>query len=463
MKKSIGIILLIAIFVSITPVSARATFQTSIAPGTWASSINIQNPTNPTNASATVTLTFYDSTGIKVLEFTVAPPIPAGGSRSLYVPADIGGLSSGQFSVVARSDVDVNIVVNSSSTSPYTAGSYTGLKADGDIGTALYYPGLYNNYYGFSSEIVIQNTDISFPANIQIQFFNQRTGAAVGPIITETVPGGSSKAFPLSEVGGLPTGNTNGLFSAKVTSTNGKSLAGIANIWTAALRGSFADYNAFVDGATSTWVPALYKNYFGFVSSLTVQNIESTMANVTITYSNGVTVTTTLAPNQAAEFFQPNNPQLPSGNTQGVFSAKIVSDKKIVTLVNIEDKTRGLLASYNGAKNPSPTVLCPVVLKEFYQWFSAQTVQNVGTLATNITITYANGNTRAFNNILPNGTVNIIELNTTGSVLPSGSSLAATITSHNGQPLVAVVQQNSNERNIANPGDYLLSYTCANQ
>jgi hypothetical protein len=426
------------------------------APGTWVSSINIQNIGTE---EATVVLNFYDASGNPVppSPYTVTPPIPAGGSRSLYVPTQIPGLSNGQYSVIVSSNQPLQVVVNSSSTNPSTAGAYMGIQAS-QVGKTLYFPGLYKNYYGFYSQIVLQNVEET-DATVTIKFYYQRTGqeaVIVGPF---TIPKTSSRVFALGDLAAVPSGNVNGLLSAVVTSD--KNLAGIANIWSSAYYGEYSDYNAYISGSTVVYAPALYKNYYGFVSSLTVQNLSNENADIRITYSNGVTETKTLLPFQAFEYYQPANPLLPSGNTNGVFSAKIESlnGKPIVVLVNIENKSKGLLASYNGPSDATTSTSCPVVLKAFYGWFSAQTVQNVGTEPTNITITYASGQSKTFNNVPPNGTVNIIELANAGSVLPDGSSVSAVITS-SGQPIVAVVQENSETRYVSTPGDYLLAYTC---
>ncbi|MEM4239247.1 MAG: hypothetical protein QXP49_06050 [Nitrososphaerota archaeon] len=419
------------------------------------SSINIQNVGT---GEATVLLNFYNANGELALSFTVTPPIPGGGSRSLYVPTQIPGLSDGQYSVIASSDQPLQIVVNSSSTSPSTAGAYMGIQAN-QVGKTLYFPGLYKNYYGFYSQMVLQNVEDS-DATVTIKFYYQKTGLEAVTLGPFTIPKTSSRVFALGDLAAVPSGNVNGLLSAVVTSN--KNLAGIANIWSSAYYGEYADYNAYISGSTSVvYAPALYKNYYGFVSSLTVQNLSNENANIRITYSNGVPETKTLSPFQAFEYYQPANPALPSGNVQGVFSAKVESldGKPIVVLVNVEDKTKGLLASYNGPSEATTSAGCPVVLKAFYGWFSAQTVQNVGTAPTDITITYASGQSRTFNNVPPNGTVNIIELANAGSVLPDNSSVSAVITS-SGQPVVAVVQENSNSRYASTPGDYLLAYTC---
>jgi len=448
----------LALFITIIALllPSSSIFAATSAPGSWVSSINIQNPSE---TDADVYLDFYNASGTLILNFHVTPVIPAGGSRSLYVPTDVTGLTSGQYSVVANSNTDVNMVVNSSSTTPSTAGAYTGLK-NTNIGTTLFFPGLYNNYYGFYSELIIQNAGSSV-ANISIQFYNQKTGAAVGSPYTHSIPVSASAIFTLNLLDPtLPSGNTSGLYSAKVTSD--VAVGGIAGNWSSYKSGEYSAYNAATTGGTTAFVPALYNNYYGFVSSLTVQNIDTAAANVTITYSNSQTETFTLETNQAKEFYQPNNLSLPSGNTAGVFSAKITADQEVLALVNVEDKTKGSLASYDGAVEPTNTVTCSVVLKDFYKWFSAETVQNVGTVNTNITVTYADGKTRTFNNVPPNGTINVIELDSAGSVLDPTSSLAATFTS-SASPIVAVVQENSilsyNEVN----GDYLLAYTCSNK
>jgi len=453
-KRLFAIVCVLVLTLTIVPIVGAQVVDTTRAPGTWVSSINIQN-TGTTQAY--VVLDFYSSTGANVLNFVVDPPIVAGGSRSLYVPTQIPGLSDGQYSVIASSDQPLQVVANSTSTSPSTAGAYTGLQSS-EIGSTLFFPGLYNNYYGFYSELVLQNTE-TLAASVDITFYNQTTGAQVAQVLGAAIPATSSRVFSLSGLAGVPSGNTTGLLSAKVVST--RALAGVANIWTGAKFGEYSDYNGYVGGSTTVvYAPALYKNYYGFVSSLTVQNISATSGNIRITYSNGTVETATLGPNQSKEYYQPNNLALPSGNTAGVFSAKVesLSGAQIVVLVNVEDKNKGLLASYNGPSVATTSVNLPVVLKSFYKWFSAETVQNVGTAPTNITITYASGQTRTFSNVPANGTVNIIELATAGSVLPDGSSVSAVVTS-SGQPIVAVVQENSDQLYTTVKGDYLLAYT----
>ncbi len=57
--------------------------------------------------------------------------------------------------------------------------------------------------------------------------------------------------------------------------------------------------------------------------------------------------------------------------------------------------------------------------------------------------------------------MNIVEKANAGSVLPDTSSVSAQITAS--QPIVAVVQENSESRYAQTNGDYLLAYTCVSQ
>lgn len=455
MKKLIALLTLLVLLLPATPVFAQVGTNATGAPGAWVSSINIQNPTA---SPADVLIAFYDASGTLVKNFTV-PTIAANGSVSIYVPSGVSDLAAGQYSSVVSSSVEVNIVVNSSSTVPSTAGAYSGFKSE-ETGASLFFPGLYKDYYTFNSEIVLQNVSGTAAADVSIQFYNQKTGLAVGAPIVDSIPANAAETYKLGAIAALPTGSS-GLFAAKVTST--QPLAGIANIWSPTKFGEMSQYNAFVNGTATAYVPALYKNYYGFVSSLTVQNLDATAQTITVTYSDGTTDTAVVAANAAVEFYQPSNAALPSGNSAGVFSAKVTTTgTKIVALTNVEDKTKGSLASYNGVSTPTDSVLCPVVMKEYYNWFTAETVQNVGAIATDVTVTYANGATRTLANVAPGSTVNVIELTSAGSVLANGASLAASFTSSNAQPLVVVVQENSNTRYSATPGDYLLAYSCNN-
>ena len=460
MKKFVALLILVISLVTVMPVSAQGSSGSS-APGNWTSSISIFN----TGAEeAIVTLTFYDSDGVAAAIHTIDPPIPANGSVYLY-SSEFTELPDGEFSLVVSSSQPVTTVASQTSTSPRTAGAYSGFGAS-ETSTSLFFPGLYNSYYTFNSELVLQNTT-STAAEISINFYKQLTGEIIDTV-TATIPGNATRVFYLHDLPTVPSGNYDGLISAQVSSD--QPIVGITDIWSPRVFSLFSNYNGFISGTTDTlYAPALYKYYYNFVSALTIQNIDSSAepqdAEVRITYSNGVVRTATLAPYQSREFYQPNDTSLPSGNSSGVFSAKVesVNNVPIVALVSVESKAKGLLASYNASTSASTSLNCPLVYRDYFKWFSAETVQNVGTEATDITITYSVGDgayIRTFYNVPPNGTINIIELENAGSLLPSGTAASAIITS-SGQPIISVVQLNNELVYPSAPGDYLEAYTCS--
>jgi hypothetical protein len=434
------------------------------APGVWGSAINLQNVGS---GPATINVAFYDASGNLVTTYPTEPLAP-GGALSIYVPALVTNLPPGQYSAVVNSNEPVLASVNTASTNstaaPWTAFAYEGFDST-QAGPALYFPGNYKNYYNFYSEIVVQNTSSNTTANLS-GTFRDRNGALIATIPMGTLAPNVSKTFRMADLAQLPSGNANGLFGAVITSAENVPLVGVVNIWRSQPTAGTASYSAFTGGTTSVYAPALYKEYFGFGSALTIQNVHSSQnAAGTITYSNGQMASFNLVPGAAQEFYQPANPNLPSGNVNGVFAAKVqATSGSIVGLVSlsIPEGANGDFASYNALGSASSTVRVPNVLSNYYGYFSAVTVQNTGGSATNITINYATGHSRVFSNVAAGASVNIIHLDNTGDVLPFRTSTSATVTSSNGNPLVAVIQHNT-AANVAGydpakkPSDFLLA------
>lgn len=444
--------------------SQPAAAQTN-APGVWSSSINLQNVTT---SPATVVITFYDASGNVVTTYT--PESLAGGEAlSIFVPSitTSPALPSGQYSVVVSSDVQILASVNTASTSstsaPWTAFAYDGFDSS-QAGTSLYFPGNYNNYFNFFSELVIQNTDPSTTANLKATFRNQSGGVIAADVSLGSVAPNASRTIAMSSVSGLPSGNS-AVFSAVVTSDETVNLVGVANIWRTSPTNGTASYSGFTSGSSTLYPPALYNSYYGFRSALTIQNVGTGNAIGTITYSNGQTVPFNLVAGAAQEYYQPANTALPSGNSNGVFAAKVEATQgSVVGLVSLSSATGGPFASYNVPSSATASANIPNLLSDYYGYFSAVTVQNAGTTSCNITLTYANNSTRTINSVPAGGTANFIHLDNAGDSLPFRTSTSAAATCHNGNPVVAVIQHNTSP-NVAGynssktPSDYLLAVT----
>lgn len=447
MKKSLKQLVLFSLLafgliLGVSSIAAQGQPGTD-APGVWGSSINLQNVGTGT---ATIAIQFYDATGNLVHTYN-PDPLAANGAVSIYVPGVVTGLTAGQYSAVVSSDQPVVASVNTGSTnnagSPWTSFAYDGFDQT-QSGTTLYFPGNYKNYYNFYSEIVIQNTGAS-DATITGTFKRADGSIIASNVAMGVVAPNASMTFPMSAFAQLPSGNGTGLFGAVISST--QPVVGVANIWREQPTNGTASYSGFTGGTSTLYAPALYKEYYGFGSALTVQNVGTGSSVGTVTYSNGTTENFDLAEGAAREFYQPANAALPGGNTNGVFAASVnTTSGEVVGLVSlsIPAGTNGDFASYNVPATAAGSVNIPNVNSDYYGYFSAITVQNTDTSqATNVTITYANGSSRTFNNVPAGGVVNILQLNGAGDILPPRTSTSAVVTSSNGVNLVAVIQNNT--------------------
>lgn len=360
--------------------------------------------------------------------------VPAEGSYFVYV----GNLavSDGQYSVVISCDREVAAVANM--TDPSRAASYSGFGTE-EIGSTLYAPGVYKSYYGFTSNVVVQNTTSS-PIDIDLEIYQPGSSSPVSTFSETDVPGNTSVNFEQADLA------SNGLYSAKIVATG--AVAGVVNIHNAA--GQLYSYNAFKSGATIAYAPVLMSGYHGFNTALTVQNLGGTATDVTVTYSDGSENTETVAANSAQLFYTPNE-GLGSG---WLGSAKVESDgQPIVALIN-EEGSLNRAASYSGFTGGATTANAPIVLKDYYKYSTSITCQNIGGAATDITVTYSNAaaTTETKTSVPVNGTALFYQPNETG--LPTGFNGSAIITAD--EDIVCIVNENQID-NFASE-DWLLSY-----
>jgi hypothetical protein len=471
--------------------TAQAQQDATAAPGLWATNIGLQN-IGTTPASA-VTIDFYSGNDGTVAQSYALPtdvltPLQdTNGYTEVYVPARVSDLGSGQYSAVVSSDVELQAIVNTGSTDTdpdrWTLFAYEGFGS-ADTGQELFFPGLYKAFFGFESEMVIQNAGDSATTPTVTIYSSVDGTALVTDLSLGSIEPNESQTYPLQDAlfSALPTGTN---FGAIVSAD--QPLAGVANIWRpdAASAGT-ASYSAFTSGSNTLYAPSLYQNYFGFGSALTVQNIggDGTAADVEVRYSDGTTVSATIDQYASLEFPQgnantlPEVDDLPIGNTDGLFNAEIVSTNNvpIVALVSVSQSWDyappgvNYFASYSVPQEAASTLNIPIVMQNYYGYFSAVTVQNTSGTDADVTLTYATGQTWTQN--IPAGeTRNFAHRAVTDGPLPEsgnggapGTATAAVVTSDPAVSLVAVVQQNTaNDLTRYDPtkasGDYLSAFT----
>jgi len=403
--------------------------------GTFGSAFTIQNLSA---VIATCAYSFYNTAGTVVYSsasFTIA----ANGSNFTYVP-NIGSLAGGQYSGVVSCDQQVSAVVNTGST--MSGGSYDAIAT---TATTWYAPAAYNNYFNYYTNFVVQNATSS-PIDMTLQVING-SGAVVA---TQTATGVPAFAYHNFEQAGLSGLSANANYSAIITGTG--AIAVESNIYgQGTVNNELYSFGPFTGGATTAYVPSIMNNYFGYLTSLTVQNLGGIAADVTVTYGTGLVQTHTINPSASFVFYTPAS-GLPSGT---LTSAKITSTQNIVAIVNEQNSYRRA-ASYTAFASGSLNVSLPIAMKRYFNYSTSVTCQNVGASPTNMTITYSNAATSVKNSIPVNGTALFYQPNEAG--LPNGFNGSAMVTS-SGEPIVCVTNEDQNEGTLATTSmDQLFSY-----
>jgi hypothetical protein len=415
--------------------------------GTFASAFTVQNLSSST---ATCVYQFYDQAG--ALKHTSASfNLPVGGSSNTYVPS-IGGLAAGQYAGVISCDQQVAAVVNHSA----NAGTNSGAAYDGvdstKVANTWYAPNAFNNYYGFSTNYVVQNTTGS-AVNVTVQIFAVGNPNAVATQSSTIQPNG----YANFEQHGLSGLSANTAYSAKITA-NGNIAVEANTYGLGSNAGQLYSYTPFTSGSNTAYAPLTMNNYYGYNTSVNAQNVGNAAANITITYGNGQTRTiNNVAPGGLAEFLQfLSSSGVSNGDKQ---PAKITSDQPIVVLVNQSTRAelrKNRAASYTGLSNGSSTVRLPTVHRRYYGFSSSVNCQNIGTSAATISIAYSGSSVTSVSGSIPAGGLFEVVVPFQTS-LPDGYNGSATATSS--QPLVCIANEDIIEGAASNANaDTLYSY-----
>ncbi|NTV62464.1 MAG: hypothetical protein HGA65_02860 [Oscillochloris sp.] len=351
--------------------------DTTTIPGTWNTAILIRNMST---SSASVTVNFYNSSGTLVKSYPTT--LLGNAAVNVYVPG-LTDLSQGQYSAVVSSTQKVIASVQTSSvaqsSAPWTAFAYEGVDSS-NAALKLFFPAEMKNFYGFLSEIVIQNTSDSTSTTLSADFYKaDGTKINSSAISLGTLTKSTAKTYAMNDTlfSSLPSGSS-GLFGAVITSSS-TPIAGISNVWRSTPTYMTASYNGFSTGSTTLYAPNLMNSLYGFGSALSIQNVDQLNRAIgTVTYSSGLVESFDLAPNAAKTFmqFNRNDVTLPSGNANGSFSATVTVTSgggSIVGVVGFSrppelngNTTRGDYAYYNCPSVSSTTVTVPSVMSNFY-------------------------------------------------------------------------------------------------
>ena len=439
--KKFRVLLLVTLLLALTPMISSADVP---APGgPFNTAFRVQNLST---VVAHCVVDFYPPTGGVPTASITLPDIAVNDSAYVYVPS-ISTLSSGQYSGVVSCDQEVAAVVNISDAD--SGASYNGFGA-ASVANTLYAPGVYNNYYGFYTDLVVQNTSAT-PVNITLEVFQPGNTT---PVFTDTrsnVPGVGSVSF---EQEGKAQLTPNVAYSAKLTGSG--PIAAITSIYgRGALASQFYAYDTFSTGSTTAYAPVIMSKYYGYNTALVIQNMGSVAANVTITYGTGLVKHSTIQPGASDSRYTPVE-GLPDGTLIG---ATVTSDnaQPLVVIVN-ESTTMNRAASYEGFAAGKTTVRAPIVMKRYYKYNTSVTCQNVGSAPATLALSYAGiAGSQTTPSVPVGGTYMFYQ--PADSLLASQTGWIGSATITSAQNIVCVVNEDMNEVPDVNMSkDMLYSY-----
>jgi hypothetical protein len=368
---------------------------------------------------------------------------------------DIAALGTGSYSAVVSCDKMVAAVTNFSD-----ADSGAAHEGIAEPAPTWYAPGIYNNFYTYFSNIVVQNASMT-AADVEIQIFAPNNAVAVYTEKKTNVPSNAAVSF---EQEGKTALQTNVPYSAKIMgyeagTTNPANIAAVVNIYGSGGTGDqLYSYNPFKEGSTTAYAPVLYNKYYTYDTSMTIQNLGSNAAEVEVEYTTGLKKTYTIQPNSPEALYTPAS-GLPAANVLYGATVTSTNGEPIVLLVN-ESNPNNRAASYTGFATGSVEVVAPFVFKNYYTFDSSVNCQNVGAAATTIRVTYADpGGFTDYGPIDPGDVAFIYQPSDAAlASVPINFQTSATMTSLTGEPIVCVVNYDFIPSRAGENLDQLYSY-----
>ena len=255
-----------------------------------------------------------------------------------------------------------------------------------------------------------------------------------------TLADGASKQIYVPNVPGLP----DGAYAVVISSTGQVvAMAGLAS--DAGSNHFVGSYSGFSSGSTTASLAVANYNYYGWFSMISVQNLGSSAANVTVTISCsnvsavGTLTATGIQPNAAHTFVLKN--EVPTGFTSGTVcngSAKVESTngQPIVAVNNQNQPAAGNTISYGAESAGSSTLYIANLQNGFFGWVSSLNIRKLNAGSTTVTIDYSDSE--------PNDTCNLTDSAPAcnlfiPTVHPTTGRFSAKVTSTGGMPLIAVV------------------------
>ncbi len=403
--------------------------------GPFATAFRVQNLDS--SAAANCSYVMYNDNGSRAFGREL-PPINPNDSAYIYTPA-VSDFPTGTFAGVVSCDRQVAAVVNFSD--PNKGDAYVGT---GTPRSTLYVPSAYRNYYNYYTSIRLQNASGS-AQTARIEYFAPGSSTPVaGATQNVSLPANGAATVDQANVAQL---NPNVSYAARITGSG--DLAATVSIYGApgtSVANQLYAFSAFGDGSSAPiYAPVIMRNYYGYNTATTIQNIDSASGRVRLTYSNGTVRNFTIPGNSSQLVLDFQEPTL---QANVLYGSKIESldGRRLIVTVNESTPATNRATTYEGQSGGGRTLVAPIVMKNYYDYNSSITCQNVGSSSTNVRITYTGpgssvSNKQVLTNLAPGATGLIYQPAESG--IPNGFIGSATITS-TASNIVCVVNQDQN-------------------
>lgn len=371
---------------------------------------------------ADITISYYDSSGAEVTDARkTLTDVPAGSSQLVVQFTDDPDLPSGRYSAVISADQPIAAIANqqlvATGASSYNPAppfsSYSG-KSTGSTSVTL--PAVMYNWYGYYTDVYIMNVGTGAASDVSVEYIpgevsGQATGTAATENLTSIPQYASLLVSQQSKTNlGAGSGTFTGRFNGTATITSGQPIIAVVNQHNASAY-KLMTYNGFAgsEGATSVAAPVHMKGFYGYYSTLMVANPGEDSASVTLTYTpsgtaNAVSsgtvgeVTATFDVGPGETLSRHDGPTATADQTdldnytRFYGSVLVTSDNPVVVQVNVEAVASGddQAGSYNGISTSEATtdIVVPVILADFYGYYTTLVVQNTTDTAGSCNITY---------------------------------------------------------------------------
>jgi hypothetical protein len=289
----------------------------------WNSLISIQNVTS---AAISADVTIYNAAGASVGTKNY-PTIPAFSSVHLDLEVEGAGLSlpaslNGSAKVVcsgACAATDNQTAAGAGLTQSY--GAFLG----GEM--TLYAPSLYNNYYSWGGSLKVQNIGTT-ATTIGVTYLY--SGGTCTPPPELIQPGQALYHYlPGDWAGfGCSAAAVKDKIIAAVVTSDVEDVVAVVNAANPVQQAQ--TYSAFGEGANTVGLPVIMNQYYGWDTAFVCQNLDTTEATVTYSYSGGVGCPAgaiypgcsfTLAAGEAKSVYQPNDLDA----TTGLYAVTVTS------------------------------------------------------------------------------------------------------------------------------------------